>query len=298
MFRLLKNDSPPGARAEDAVAPPDGAALAMLAEHFPIGKKLRYYPEYQRDIVFHSIVIAWRVNDQDLYSRDAIELDADGVPQCFLLGERRSRLALAKVSKLQLMVPDTTDLERSLDYVRRASLGRNGQFVRGNTITLIADASQRGVPSVDTQVDSRLHMKSGPFSDNQMVLLRPDLATLAIVDQRRKARVHRHVAVSLYQSDDKPPLGCLLGDFSDVSLRLLPAAPGQALPELKPGDKVVVIFSLGDIASTFRIRGAVFRCAPEGCVINFRQIYKDGGYATIRTMDILEIKTGLLNLLG
>ena len=42
----------------------------------------------------------------------------------------------------------------------------------------------------------------------------------------------------------------------------------------------------------------MFRCAPEGCVINFRQIYKDGGYATIRTMDILEIKTGLLNLLG
>jgi hypothetical protein len=40
------------------------------------------------------------------------------------------------------MVPDTTDMERSLDYVRRASLGRNGQFVRGNAITLISDTCQ------------------------------------------------------------------------------------------------------------------------------------------------------------
>lgn len=64
----------------------------------------------------------------------------------------------------------------SLDYVRRANPGRNGQFVRGNTITPIADTCESVIPSLDTQVDSRMRLKDGPYSDNQMILLRPRTA--------------------------------------------------------------------------------------------------------------------------
>jgi hypothetical protein len=195
------------------------------------------------------------------------------------------------------MVPDTTDMERSLDYIRRASLGRNGQFVRGNAITLIAAVCRQGIPSVDTQVDSRILMKSGPFADNQMVLLSPDFDTLAIADQRKKARVQGRIPARLYLKEDAPAVACLLGDFSDLSLRLVPA-PGQALPALKPNDKVTVVLDLGDAASGYRLRGGVFRSAPEACVIRLRQLYKDGDYAALKTMDVLEIKTGLLNLHG
>ena len=222
-------------------------------------------------------------------------MDADGMPEAFLVGERKSRLPLSKVKRLQLMVPDTTDMERSLDYVRRATLGRNGQFVRGNTITLIADTCHNGIPSVDTQVDSRIRMKDGPYADNQMILLRPDLGTLTIADQRQKARVPSHVPVSLYFKEDVPPVGCILGDFSDVSLRLK-AAPEQAMPQMKINDKVVVILNLGDAASIYRIKGTVFRTAADACVIKLKQLYKDGDFSPIKTMDILEIKTGLLNL--
>lgn len=296
MFKLLwSNPQPPKGREAAADAAPDGEALKMLAEHFPIGRKVRYFPEYQRDIVFHTIIIAWRVNDHDIYSREAILKDAEGTPAAFLVGEKKARLPREKVGKLQLMVPDTTDMERSLDYVRRANLGRNGQFVRGNTITLIADTCRNGIPSVDTQVVSRMRMKNGPYADNQMVLLRPDFDTLAIVDQRQKARVQSHVPVGLYLRDDAPPVACVLGDFSDVSLRLK-AAAGQAMPAMKPNDKVVVVIDLGGPASTYRVKGAVFRAAADSCVIKLRQLYKDGEFSAIKTMDVLEIKTGLLNL--
>lgn len=295
MFKLWSNPSPPRGREEARDMTVDGERLKMLGEHFPIGKKIRYFPEFQRDIVFHTIIIAWRVNDHYIYSREAIEKDGESVPAAFLVGEKKSRLPLGKVKRLQLMVPDTTDMERSLDYVRRAALGRNGQFVRGNAITLISDACQRGIPSVDTQVDSRLRMKEGPYAYSQMVLLRPDLDTLAIADQRQKARVPSHVPVSLYQKDDAPPVGCILGDFSDVSMRLQ-AVPGQALPPMKANDKVTVILNLGDAASIYRIRGSVFRTAADACVIKLKQIYKDGDFSPIKTMDVLEIKTGLLNL--
>lgn len=299
MFKLLRN-TPRPSRGRDDVAEMalDGDRMRMLSEHFPIGKKVRYYPEYQRDIVFQTIIIAYRINDHYVYSREAIQRDAEGVPLAFLVGEKKTRLPLDRVARLQLMVPDTTDMERSLDYVRRANLGRNGQFVRGNTITLIADVCRNGIPSLDNQVDSRLRMTDGPYSDNQMILLRPDLGTLQIADQRQKARVQSQVPVSLYLRDDEPPVGCILGDFSDVSLRLRPAVPGQNLPLLKPNDKVVVVINLGDAASTFRIRGMVYRAAADACVVKLRQIYKDGDFATIRTMDVLEIKTGLLNLRG
>ena len=298
MFKLLwSNPSPPKGREEAGQPVPSGDQLKMLAEHFPIGRKVRYFPEYQRDIVFHTIVIAWRVNDQDLYARESILRDAEGAPQAFLVGERKARLPLERVKRLQLMVPDTTDMERSLDYIRRASLGRNGQFVRGNAITLIAATCRQGIPSVDTQVDSRILMKSGPFADNQMVLLSPDFETLAIADQRKKARVPGRIPARLYLKEDAPAVACLLGDFSDVSLRLVPA-PGQALPMLKPNDKVTVVLDLGDVASSYRLRGGVFRSAPEACVIRLRQLYKDGDYDALKTMDVLEIKTGLLNLPG
>ncbi|MBX3647483.1 MAG: hypothetical protein KF853_11255 [Rhodocyclaceae bacterium] len=296
MFKLWSNPRPPDGRDEAKGREIDGERLRMLAEHFPIGKKIRYFPEFQRDIVFHTIIIAWRVNDHFIYSREAVEKDGEGMPTAFIVGEKKTRLPLAKVRRLQLMVPDTTDMERSLDYVRRAALGPNGQFVRGNAITLISDTCHRGIPSVDTQVDIRLRMKDGPYADNQMVLLRPELETLMIADQRQKARVPSHVPVSLYLKDDAPPVGCILGDFSDVSLRLL-ASPGQqALPPMKANDKVVVILNLGDAASIYRIRGSVLRTAADACVIKLKQLYKDGDFSPIKTMDILEIKTGLLNL--
>jgi hypothetical protein len=299
MFKLIWNNNRSEKDRQEADAArsfaPDGEQLKMLAEHFAIGRKIRYFPEYQRDIVFQTIILAYRVNDHFVYSRDAIRKDAEGMPTAFAVEGLKAPLRIEQLRKLQLMVPDTSDMERSLDYVRRANLGRNGQFVRGNAITLIAETCNRGIPSLDTQVDSRIKMKDGPYLDNQMVLLRPDFDTLRIADQRQKARVQSNVPVNLYLADDQPPIPCVLADFSDVSLRLKPAAGQQTLPAIRANDKVVVVLNLGDAISSYRLKGTVFRAAPDACVIRMKQLYKDGEFYAIKTMDVLEIKTGLLN---
>lgn len=299
MFKLIWNNNRAvqDKQAADAHASfaPDREQLRLLAEHFAIGRKIRYFPEYQRDIVFQTIILAYRVNDRFIYSRDALRKDAEGAPAEFAVEGLKAPLRIEQLKKLQLMVPDTSDMERSLDYVRRASLGRNGQFVRGNAITLIAETCNQGIPSLDTQVDSRIKMKDGPYLDNQMVLLRPDFDTLRIADQRQKARVSSNVPVNLYLADEQPPVHCVLADFSDVSLRLKPAPGHPALPALRTGDKVVVVLDLGDAISTYRLKGTVFRAAPDACVIRMKQLYKDGEFYAIKTMDVLEIKTGLLN---
>ncbi|MCZ7655140.1 MAG: hypothetical protein M5R42_14040 [Rhodocyclaceae bacterium] len=44
MFKLWSNPRPPDGRDEAKGREIDGERLRMLAEHFPIGKKIRYFP--------------------------------------------------------------------------------------------------------------------------------------------------------------------------------------------------------------------------------------------------------------
>jgi hypothetical protein len=72
MFKTLWNSLSSQKSAESRDEPAfDRDKLKMLVDYFPIGTKLRYYPEYQREIIFDTIIIAYRVNDQFIYSRDA-----------------------------------------------------------------------------------------------------------------------------------------------------------------------------------------------------------------------------------
>lgn len=273
----------------------DREKLKMLVEHFPIGRKVQYYPEYKREILLQTIIVGYRVNDQFVYARDAIRVDAAGLPVAFLVGEKKVRLPVEKLRRLQLVVPDTTDMERSLDYVSRATIGRAGQFRQGNTISLIADIGARGLPTVDTMVDQRVKLIDGPFKDERMILLEPVLATMTIEDQRRKERVETDIPVDLHVAGGGAPVRCVLGDFSDNSLRLRIGSPDHVLPPMDPDDEVIVVIYLGDAASTYRIKGLVFRGAADTCVIKIAQLYKDGEFANFKVMDLLEIKSGLLN---
>ena len=54
------------------------ARIRTLIEFFPIGKKLRYYPEFKQDIVFDTLILAYCVNGHYVYSSDSIDRDAEG----------------------------------------------------------------------------------------------------------------------------------------------------------------------------------------------------------------------------
>jgi len=269
--------------------------LKMLTEYFPIGRKLRYYPEYQREIVFDTIIIAYRVNNEFVYARDAVLLDGEGLPTGFRI-EGKKLLPLEQLERFQLLVPDTTDMEMTLDYFTRAELGRAGQFRPGNAITLFVASDERELPTVDTTVDRRQIMKAGPFADSSTILLTPDFDSLGLADKRRKQRVETAIRADLYLTPDAQALPCVLEDFSERSLRLRVSDASQAMPPMGPKDKVVVEFNLGEPATTCRFRGKVFRRADDFCVIEIEHLYKSGEFEKIRMMDIVEIKTELLNL--
>ena len=272
----------------------DRGKLKQFATYFPIGRKLLYYPEYHQKAVLHTLVIGYRVNERLIYANDAVLLDGQGHPAGFRL-DGGEILPAEKLASFEILVPDTSEMERKLDYVTRAALGPAGQFRKGNTITLVAENVERCLPSVDTVVERRQVMEEGPYAGSATILLAPDFATLKVVDKRRHQRVAAALWADLYFAKDTPPFRCVLRDFSENSLRLSVSDDGRPMPALKPGGPVVVEFDFGSIETTYRIRGKTMRGEGDFCVVQVEQLYRDGDFERIRMMDAIEIKTRLLN---
>lgn len=296
MFKTLWNSLSSQKAAESGEEPAfDRDKLKMLADYFPIGMKLRYYPEYQREIVFDTIIIAYRVNDQFIYSRDAVLLDGEGFPKGFRISGNKM-LPVAALQKFQILLPDTTEAEKTLSYITRAELGRGGQFRIGNAVTLFVETDSRGVPTMDTMVDRRQIMNTGPFADSATILVTPEFESLMLADKRRKQRVETAIGADLYLSVGGAPYSCVLGDFSEHSLRLRAGDYGPPMPAMEVGAAVVVEFMLGDAGTICRLRGTVFRRTDQFCVLDIEQVYKFGDFEKIQAMDVMEITTTLLNM--
>lgn len=289
------------ASAEDAAeAGLDALQLALVFRHFPIGARLTYFPEYRREFQFSTLILGYRINDYTLYSQEGIELGGSDVPRAFRIDEHIV-VPLAKVEKLGLVLPDTSSHQRKLDYFTRAELGRDGQFRSGVTITLQARSLGRGVPTLDTLVDRKETLAAGPLAGHATVLVEPVLESMKVVDKRRRPRLAAAIDATLQSGEDGPgavATPCRLVDFADDTLRL--QAASGSLPTLKSNCVLAVQFAIRASGEVYRVRGKVLRQSDEGVVVRFVELFvpTDGAYRKIDTIDVLEIKTGLLNSRG
>ncbi len=269
--------------------------IKTLIEFFPIGKKLRYYPEFKQEIVFDTLVVAYCVNGEFIYSGDAIEHDAEGFPTAFRCGESNKRTPVSALKVFQLLVPDTSDLEMKLDYQRRALIGRGKQFNKGNYISLISNAGGRGVSTVDTEVAKKVVLPDGPYAQSTMILLTPELRTLAVTDQRKKSRtkVSAPVIVSMPSGGFQVP--CTIIDISDRGVRIRIRDRGTSLPLLQRGDEVFIDVHLGEAEKHYSIKGSIIRGGAETCVVQLDGQLRDGRYSNFSPLDLLELKAGLIS---
>ncbi|MDR1709203.1 MAG: PilZ domain-containing protein [Candidatus Accumulibacter sp.] len=272
----------------------DRDRIGKLIEFFPIGRKLRYYPEFNEDIVLDTLIVAYCANGHLLYSMDSVEIDGDGLPASFSTDDGKVSVPAGRLTTFQLLVPDTSDLERKLDYVRRAQISRNGQFSAGNNITLMANAGHRGASTLDTEVARQVVLKNGPYMNRNMVLLTPDLATLSITDQRRKPRTRINVPATAHLPVENYSGPCTLVDISDAEMRVRISGRGTA-PEIHEGDALIIDIRLGKAERRYSISGPVLRCAAGACVVEISGEIRDGRFVSFSPLDLLELKAGLLN---
>ena len=269
--------------------------VKTLIEFFPIGKKLRYYPEFKKDIVFDTFVIAYGVNGNFVYSGEAIVRDSKGYPTGFRTGENEKLIPASGLKLFQLLVPDTSDLEMKLDYQRRALIGRGRQFNKGNYISLISNAGAKGVSTVDTEVAAKLLPPAGPYAHTNMILLTPDLNTLSVTDQRRKARAKTCAPVTVSLLEGEFSGSCTVVDISEGAVRIRVRDHEQPMPTMRQGEDIILDIDLGETERHYTLKGSAIRRSTEICVVQLEWLLKDGKFGSLGPLDLLRLKAGLLN---
>jgi hypothetical protein len=267
--------------------------IGTLVEFFSIGKKLRYFPEFHQDIVLDTLVVAYCTNGHVLSSMESSEMDRNGLPILFRADDGRFRLPVAGLRSFQLLVPDTSDQERKLDYTRRARIGHQGQFAVGNSISLISNAGMRGVSTIDTEVARQVLLPDGPYAHSNMILLTPDFATLSVTDQRRKPRARTNVPVRVILATDKALPGTLV-DISDAWIRLRLEERGP-MSSVRRDDSLRIEFHLGEAERRYSLQGTVIRGSAGTCVVALAGQITSGQLVPFSDLDLLELKAGLLN---
>jgi len=273
----------------------DVVRLRTLLEFFPIGRKLRYCPEFKKEIVFDTLLLGYCVNGQFLYSGDSIQRDDAGHPTAFRGHDGGAWLPADNLKLFQLLVPDTSDLERTLDYHRRALIGRGRQFNKGNYISLTANAGVKGTAEIDTEVAKQIVPVDGPYAQTKMILLSPEWRTLAVTDQRRKARAKTCAPVLLSVAGARLAGPCTVVDMSDEAMRIRVRDRDSRMPPMSAGDSVTLDIDLGGDAPAYRIQGVVYRRSTETCVIRLEGLLRDGKLERFDPLTLLQLKASLLN---
>ncbi len=266
--------------------------IVNFIRYFPIGTKLRYYPEYRKDIMMDTLLVAYWINGELVYSTQGVTFNNN----ILVFHDRGSPKSYQKVESFRLVVPVFDEQESKLDYSKREELAKIGGMARGNTITLIAEKSAGHVPVIETVVNKRAVLKEGLYANQNIAVLDVDFDSLAITDQRAHLRLQTNVPVSIQVSDSGQSrlLNCRMKDFADCSLRVDMDHDLIVDSRPKEGDEIIVSFHLPNIAEQISIAARVYRVMGDAIVLMFTGRIVQGRMQPLNQMDVLNIKANLL----
>lgn len=298
MFNFFKNNSKPAGGGGQGDTPLlDGRALCRVMRHFPVGSRVHYYPEYRKEIVLESVVIAYAINGDYIYSAHGLNCDEKSGALTF--EEQGARKSYTKIKSFNIIVPVFTQSEAKLDYVRREELLKVGGLVAGNTITLMAEQQSGQVPVLDTMVQKRSVLKEGYYANQTVALLEVNAASLLLTDQRAHLRLQTNIPAQLRvtRRGEYKELSGVMVDFSDISLRLVVAtnpAPDAEAVKLKESDDLFISFNLPGRSEQIVLLGEIFRIEGDAVVVMLKGMVEKGQVARLGQIEILKIKANLL----
>jgi len=280
--------------AKAVMKPLSIAGLTELFRYFPLGEKIRYYPEYQKKGALETIVLGYSVNGQFVFSpidigyqqdveRDVLRLTVDG----------QERL-VPEVERFSLLIPFNQEDENKRDYGRRAELGPRGPFRRRNTITLLACSTGGTLSQLDTEVHKVLPLTDGIYAGHEVVVLDVLPSSLTLTDQRQHYRLQTELPANLSIRDGETHQ-CTLLDFSEGSVRLQFAEMTADIMALTEFRRLKLSFNVetADKGKAYALEGVMYRKTDNRLVMKLQGIYKDGKVEPLGLVDILDIKASL-----
>lgn len=273
----------------------DSTRLVELMRCFPIGSKFRYYPEFHKEITFESIIIAYSLNHQLIYTqRDIrVDLERDNTPMFVLEQDWRGR-AISRVHQFSFLIPDVS-VGDARDYRRQADKPHNARFRRGDILTLMSLYSEKGVPHLNVMVRKRMQMREGYYANHVVTQLDVLLDTLNHIDQRQQRRVKTSIPASVQFSEESPHYPCTLVDFTETALRIrLDTSGGTGVVPLIERRNMIVTIDLPAQARRFVLTGRVLRRDAGHFVIALGGKLKDGHVRDFELIDAFDLKATLL----
>lgn len=274
-----------------AEKPIDPERLAELMRCFPISGKIRFYPEHRKDIVLESIVIAYGIDKQLIYTQHDIRVDSDtGKPVVTVDDDWKDR-RMREVRSFCLLIPYVGGMEGDLDYDRRVALESGGFLQRGEVLTLMSLSNARGVPHVNCLVRKRTLLRDGYYANHAVVVLEIQSETLNHIDQRQQMRVRTAIPVTLQSSDDMPPVTAMMVDFTETSLKLRLGPSTDPVAERK---NLIITIDLPAHGRKFIFGGRPLRSDGDYLVLSLTSRFRDSRFRDIELMDALDLKATLL----
>ena len=272
----------------------NGATLFRIMRHFSIGTKVQFYPEYRKELTLDSVVIAYSINGEFIYSANNISCDEKtGLIE---LDDQTEHRVFKSIKSFRIVLPVFTQSENKLDYVRREELTKVGGLVKNNAITLIAEQSNGQMPVLESIVEKRTILKHGYYANMTVALLDVEFDSLVLTDQRSNMRLKTNLPATMQvvKKDVQELVNCTMEDFSDNALRLVLAQgfTEKALP--KEGAAVLVAFNLPGHSEQISLMAEVFRTYDRTVVANLTGVVHKGQVSPLGQIEILKIKSNLL----
>jgi hypothetical protein len=271
------------------------ARLMELLRYFPLGEKVRYYPEYQKEGALDTIVLGYSVNDHYVFSSIDIRCEHEGDRDVFRLRVDGDERQIRNVESFSLLIPFNQEDEAKRDYMRRAELGPRGPFRRQNTITLTACSVGGTLSHIDTTVRRVTPLTSGIYAGHDVVVLDVLPGSLVLTDQRQHYRLHTDLPAKLTVRDGATH-DCTLVDFSEESVQLKFAEFSADMLALTEYRRLTVNFdvAVNGRGKAYSLDGVMYRKKDTSLVMKLQGIYKNGKLLPMGLVDILDIKASLL----
>lgn len=271
------------------------AKLMELFRYFPLGEKIHYYPEYQKEGALETIVLGYSVNGQHIFSPIDIRCEQEGERDVFQLMVDGHEHLVRDVESFSLLIPFNQEDENKRDYMRRAELGPRGPFRRQNIISLMACSMGGTLSQVDTMVRKVLPLKEGIYAGHDVVVLDVSPNTLTLSDQRQHYRLQTYVPAKLTVKEGETH-ECTLVDFSEESVQLSFKEITADLLALTEYRRLTLEFdvALDGRGKEYSLDCVMYRRTDNSLVVKLQGVYKDDKLQSLGLVDILDIKASLL----
>jgi len=275
-------------------------SVSQVIEHFPVGMRMQYFPEYQKSIKLETIIVGYSINGHLIYSNKDISVTTRQGQRGFQAMIQGSPVFLDRISNFCLLVPKL--IRQAVDMQRKKGSNKPGEelverqvndFVTGNSITLFYRSTPaKGILQLDTTVKRTVVLKEGLYPKKPLAVLQPLLETFECVDIRTMARIDTEIPTQLFISKDDEGQFCLIQDFSEKFIRIqIEEKHKRLLQSIAPGRKVVLKVNPESKKGNLMLQGQVFRVRKNNVIISLETLLKKGRFQPMDALDEIYVKS-------